>query len=558
MLKGNKIKRINKKEQPGEQYRASGEYLQAIVNSLGDELMVIDRDFRITQVNTALLNKHKATAAKVIGRHCYEVSHDLQEPCHETTCECPITKVWKTGKPVTVTHIHLYQRGEGIQERYINISASPLRDKRGHITEVVELMSDITEAKMLENQLKEALGNLLALNSISIAISQSLDLDTILNSALEKVLELMNGSAGAILLLDEESQTLSCRAHRGLSQEFAQGIDGLKSGEGIIGKVAQCGEPIFVDNIADDPRIMSPVVKKEGLRAFASVPLKSKKKTVGVMNIASHGIRLFRAKDIQLLNSIANQLSLAIDNAKLYDYIQQRGNIHGDVLNLIISTQEEERKRIARGLHDETSQSLTSLVVNLETVLKLLPPDAEEAMNKLRAIQSLTVRTLDEIHKVIYELRPTLLDDIGLIAAIGWHIENYLETRDIKGRLKVTGAKRRLPVRIETALFRITQEATANIFKHSKAKKANISLRFNKSSVTIRIKDDGKGFNLDDVMIPRKNEGRLGLLSMKERAELLGGVLIINSQPGTGTDVTVKIPTSEEISDEQDTSINSR
>ena len=130
------------------------------------------------------------------------------------------------------------------------------------------------ETKILEQQLKEAQQNLLALNAIASTVSQSLDLDTILNSALDKVLELMKGNTGGILLLDEESQTLSYRVHRGLSEEFVRGIAGLRLGEGIAGKSAQQGEPIYVNNISEDPRLTRPAVVKEGLHAFASVPLR--------------------------------------------------------------------------------------------------------------------------------------------------------------------------------------------------------------------------------------------------------------------------------------------
>ncbi len=429
-----------KSKDPLEQHHDSSGYWQTVIDSLDDELMVVDRDLRITHVNAAALRKHGGTRSEVIGRHCYEVSHDRQEPCDAATCECPLTMVWETGQPVEVTHTHLYGTGEESEKRYLDIIASPLRDGQGNITEVVELMRDVTEAKKLEQQLKEAHRNLLALSAISSTVSQSLDLDTILNSAFDKVLELMKGNTGGILLLDEESQTLSYRVYRGLSEEFVKGIAGLRLGEGIAGKAAQLGEPIYVDNISEDSRLTRSVVIKEGLRAFASVPLQSKNKVLGVMNIASHSIRRFTPEDIQLLSSIANQIAVAIENAKLYNEVQRREEIRGELLNLVISTQEEERKRIARGLHDETSQALTSLAVNLETVIVSLPSAADKAKPKLREIQSLAVRTLDEIHRVIYELRPTLLDDLGLVAAVEWYAENYLEPADITVHLETVGS----------------------------------------------------------------------------------------------------------------------
>ncbi|MEE8173947.1 MAG: PAS domain-containing protein, partial [Dehalococcoidia bacterium] len=196
--------------------RKSRRYLQAVIDSLDDELMVIDRDLHITQVNAALLRKHRASRQEVIGRHCYEVSHGIAEPCLPPDCECPVKKVWETGKLVRLPHYHRYG-ADDYEERCVDIIASPLRDSQGNTIEVVELMRDVTEAKQLEQQIIAANQELLALNAIASTVAQSLDLDTILNSAFDKVLELMKASTGGILLLDEESQTLCYRIHRGLS-----------------------------------------------------------------------------------------------------------------------------------------------------------------------------------------------------------------------------------------------------------------------------------------------------------------------------------------------------
>ena len=533
-----------------QQYQSSREYLQVILDSLDDELMVIDQDFRVTQVNAALLKRHGCTASKVIGQPCYKVSHNSTQHCQPPACECPVTRVWETGKPVRVTHTHFYDTGEKSQERYIDILASPLIDSQGNITAVVALMRDVTEAKRLEQQTKEALQHLLTLNSVASTINQRLDLDTILNDTLDKVLELMKGDSGGIFLLDEESQILSSRAQRGLSDEVALEIAGLKSGEGISEKVTQPGQPIYVDDISEDASFSYPASIKEGIRAFARVPLQSKNKVLGIMNIARHSGRRFTPEDIHLLNSIGNQISIAIENAILYNEVQHKEEIRRKLLNLVISAQEEERKRIARGLHDETSQALTSLTINLETVIAMLPTNAGETAAKLRKMQSLAAKTLDEIHKIIYELRPTLLDDLGLVAAVRWHAENHLEAAGLKVHLEIMGLERRLPSPIETALFRTIQEATTNIVRHASAKSTYISFEFNDTSVAIHIEDDGTGFDLDKVM--RINDGvrGLGLLSMKERVELLGGVLNIKSQPGLGTQIAVKIPVTQEVPDD--------
>ena len=518
------------------------EYWQSIIDSFDDEVAVIDRDFRIVYANAAAMRRYGLSKAKIIGRHCYELSHSALEPCALPDCRCPASEVWKTGKNSQSIHVHRYGTGDATEERYVEVKASPVRNSLGDITEVVLTTRDIAEAKRMEQRMLEANRNLLALNVIADTVSQSLDLDTILNSALDKVLELMKGNTGGILLLDNETQTLSYRVYRELSEEFVKGIAGLKLGEGIAGLVAQRGEPIYVDNISEDPRVTRSVVVTEGLRAFASVPLISKGSVLGVMNIASHTLQRFTPEDVQLLSSISHQIAVAIENAELYEKLQRREEMRGELLHLVITTQEEERRRIARGLHDEISQALTSVAVNLEAVADALPLDADEVKARLKRIQSIAIGTLDEIHKVIWELRPSLLDDLGLIPAVESYVETHLTAAGVKAHFETAGPERRMPTNLETAIFRIIQEAVTNIVRHAGAESASISIDFEETSIAVHIEDDGKGFDLDEAMRTTREGRGLGLLSMKERAALLGGGLNIKSRPGQGTQIDLEIP----------------
>jgi len=521
--------------------RRSTEYWQSVINSLDDEVVVIDRDFRVIYANEAVMRKHGLDKSKVIGRFCYELSHGAHEPCNSPDCICPANKVWNSGESAQTVHLHHHGSGDDIEERYVEVKASPLRNK-GNVSETILVIRDITEAKRIGQRILEANRNLLALNVIANTVTQSLDLDTILHSALDKVLELMKGHTGGILLLDPETETLSYRVYRGLSEEFVRGIAGLKLGEGIAGLAAQQKQPIYVDNISQDPRLTRYVVVVEGLKAFASVPLLSKNKVLGVMNIASHGLRRFAPEDVQLLGSISNQIAVAIENARLYEELQRKEEMRRELLHLVITTQEEERRRIARGLHDETSQALTSLAVNLEAVADALPLATGELKARLKRIQSIALMTLDEIHKVIWELRPTLLDDLGLVAAVQSHVETHLGAAGVKVHLETIGDEKRLPSKVETAIFRIIQEAITNIIRHSHAENACINLEFEDTSIRVHIEDDGRGFDLDEAMSAIKDGRGLGLLSMKERAELLGGLLKIKSHPGQGTQINLGIP----------------
>ncbi len=408
-----------------------------------------------------------------------------------------------------------------------------------------------TSYEQLEQRTKE-LSSLLSVSEILASQPTLANLEATLTSALDKTLEIMKVNTGGILLWDEEKQAFCYRAYRGLSQEYVEGMY-CRPGEGIAGKVAQSGEAIVVEDISTNPRaIHHDLIATEGLRAFASVPLRSKDRVLGVLNITSREARQFSAQDVRLLESIGGQIATALENVRLHQEVQHKDEIRGELLREILSIQEEERRRIARELHDETSQVLASLTANLEAIASILPASAEKATAIIRKSQALSVKILDEIHRLIYELRPSLLDDLGLVAATRWLIDNNLVTIGVKVDFKTVGRVRRLPPQLEATLFRVIQEAVSNIARHAHAKNAELTLHFQKKMVAIHISDDGHGFDVEEAINAKDRPRGLGLLGMKERVELMRGTLNIHSQPDRGgTEIDVKIPLSEEDSDGQ-------
>ena len=528
-------------EESEEQLRRSRDFLQTIIDSLDDELMVLDGQFHITQANRTLRLKHKDE--DVVGRYCYEVTHRLNHPCGPPSCICPVRQVWQTGTPIRVIHVHNSSQGGTTRDRYVEVSASPLRDSSGKITQVVELTRDVTESKKQEKRILEANRHLLALNAIASTASQSLSLDIILNSALDKVLELIEGEVGGVLLLDEKSQTLSYRAHRGLSDQFVRGIAGIALGEGIAGRVAELGETLLVDDVSKDPRVSRRlVVAEEGLKAFVAVPLKSKEKVVGVLTIASGKPRPFHQQEVQLLTAVGHQLGIAIENAQLYQELQLKEQMRAELLRQIITAQEDERRRVARELHDVTSQALATLAVRVEALAAMPESSVKGMETQLEGIKALLDTTSKDVHGLIYDLRPSLLDDLGLPAALRSCAHNSLDAAGVEVYLEVVGQERRLSPEVETALFRIVQEAITNIASHARAESAYISLEFKEKSVSVQVEDDGIGFDFSGGFSSASVGHGAGLLGMRERAELLGGTLTINTEPGGGTRVSVEIP----------------
>jgi len=387
------------------------------------------------------------------------------------------------------------------------------------------------------------------------------DLDAILEVALDNVLGIMNGSIGGILLLDEETKTLRYRVSRGLSPKYAGEVR-LNIGEGIAGRVAQSSKAILLEDISAEPLAAYPdLVQAEDLRAFISVPLRSKEAVLGVINVASHLPHHFTKDDMHLLHSIGDQLGVAIEQAKLYERLAKGRERYRQLARQVLMAQEEARRRLSRELHDETSQTLSGLALNLQALVDMTEMSNtrdDEFKSRLRKAHSLAVQIGTEVNRIIRELRPTLLDTLGLVPSIRQYAETTLGHLGISVSLEHRGDFDSLPPEVEAGLFRFAQGAIGNIARHSQAKNVNIFLECKANDLLLRIIDDGRGFEVSEITgIEQSGRGR-GLFSMKERISLLGGACSVKSKLGEGTVVTARVPVIRSVADAEDKDIGSR
>jgi len=386
---------------------------------------------------------------------------------------------------------------------------------------------------------------LLALSRVSAALSGLWDLDAILGIALDTVLDVMNGTIGGILLLDEQSQTLSYRVHKGFSDRFVAEVR-LHLGEGIAGSVAKTGKSVLLEDISADPRAAYPeLVSAEGLKAFISVPLRAKDKVLGVITVASHTARSFTSNDLHLLYSIGDQLGVAIEQARLTERLRKARERLRKLARQNLVAEEEERRRIARELHDETSQALSGLALQLQALIDMAEMSGKESpefIAKLKKVQTLTVQVHTEVSRLIADLRPALLDTLGLVPAVRQYAESRLHPLGISVSVETKGTVRRLSPELEAGLFRVAQGVIGNIAQHSRAKNAAVLLEYQPNELLIRISDDGQGFNVAEITdVEESGRGR-GLFSMRERIGFLGGTSAVESQAGRGTTVWARVP----------------
>jgi signal transduction histidine kinase len=297
----------------------------------------------------------------------------------------------------------------------------------------------------------------------------------------------------------------------------------LKIGEeGIMGWVAAHGQTLIAPDTRQDPRYISTVSSTRTLSELA-LPIRWKDQIIGVLNVESDRINAFDASDVAVLEALANQLAVAIENARLYEQARQLAAL-------------EERQKLARELHDSVSQALYGIVLGARTARTLLDRDPTQASQPLDYILQLSEAGLAEMRALIFELRPESLRTEGLVAALV-KLVNALGARY---QLQVTiaaGDEPDVSIDVKESLYRITQEAMNNIAKHARAQRVDVKLAKENGNLILNISDDGAGFDTSAEF-----PGHLGMYTMRERAEKVGGTFTIESAPDKGTRIQVTIP----------------
>jgi len=379
------------------------------------------------------------------------------------------------------------------------------------------------------------------LNAIGNTVNQSLDLQEILEKALEEVLSLTGIDVGAVFLMDEAAGRLELIASRGLSPEAARYASEVGMLDSSCGGVMERGQVVIVPDLNRYHGKRAKSLQRDHLNTLVHVPLTAKGCTLGSMCIATHDSRSFGSEEQEMLTAIGNQIAVAIENARLYAVVQQKERLRGELFKKAINAQEDERKRIARELHDDTCQALTALIFAAEEGLEM--PRLDEVKSHLEEMRELSQHSLDGVHKMIFDLRPSMLDHLGLGPALRWFAEARLEPRGIRVEVIEAHPLDRLPAEMETALFRVGQEAVTNIARHSAARNVIIRLDSDGKTVHLSLEDDGIGFDLSGIIPTPDSLRGLGLIGMQERVEALGGALEVISAPGIGTRISIEAPT---------------
>jgi len=362
-----------------------------------------------------------------------------------------------------------------------------------------------------------------SLNEVADALITEFDLPRLLQLVAERLHGLLGAEAVTISLPFGDHARVEAAAGNETGQFIGMEIPARSKTMRILER----RRPERVDSALDDPEVDPTSARRLGMRTALYVPLLLRDEAIGVITARdkSGPDPRFTDADMRLAEVFAQRASVAVELSRL---------VQRDVLHRVVVAQEAERRRLARELHDETGQALTSILLGLKAV-EDAPDDAarRDAVGELR---ELVRSTLQDVRQLAVELRPTALDDFGLVPALERLTETFAESTAIRVDFEAA-LDERLPPDVETALYRIVQECLTNIVKHARASQVSIVVARRLSSVTAVIEDDGVGFDLATA-----REAGLGLVGMRERVGLLGGRMTIESSPEAGTTCFVEVP----------------
>lgn len=429
---------------------------------------------------------------------------------------------------------------------------SALRDLNKNLESRVEtrtalLVEEVDERKKVEAQLQQYVKRMEILHEIDKAILTAKSLETIAQSTIPQVKNLFQCDSVSFILFDFKTQhavmyEVSGEDKNANPQKKKIPIDIFPDISSVVGSLQEQDAWVSNDlsNMDVEPSMLQSMLFQD-YRSLVVVPILVQEELIGSLNLMAYNPNAFSTNHMEIGREIANQLGIAVQQARMVAQLRSDQENLQSLSQRLIEIQELERRSIARELHDEIGQALTGIGITLEMSTQL-PADALHG--NLKQAHTLVVELMDRVSQLSLDLRPALLDDLGLLPALLWHLDRYSAQTNISAILQHSGLDdKRFAPEVETAAYRIVQEALTNVARHARVNQAKVTLWFDQNILGIQVEDEGSGFDPEDEQTTG-NSG--GLLGIKERVLLLGGKLTIESAVGLGTRLLAEVPINKE------------
>jgi PAS domain S-box-containing protein len=512
-----------------EALRRSEELYRTVVEQAAENIFIVDIDTkRILEANAAFHASLGYAPKELMEMTLYDiVAHDREG------VDRNIERIRQQG------HLYMgerrYRRKDGSMAD-VEVNARAI--SYGGREAMCVVAHDVTERKRMEDNLRHSLGVLLALYEAGQILVSSLDLEEIGPRLLDIMRRAANLTAAIIALWDDEYGELTVRYAVGPVQVWGPARE---TPEARMARqtVMDTGQPRSFRMSHSGSDTLPP--------AGLCLPLRVRNHPIGVLE-AYGSEDLAERATVEVLSSFGSQVGSALENARLYGELAEREHRLRDLVRQVLAAQEEERRRVSYEVHDGLAQTASAAHQLLQAFARHHSPSSDKDQKNLERALALVQQTVGEARQVIADLRPTALDDFGLATALRQQVER-LDGDGRRIEYEETLRGERLPFALETALYRVAQEALTNINKHASSARVQVTLQRLEGSVCLRVRDWGQGFHPDEVTTRDGPGERVGLSSMRERVALLGGRFEIHSKPGAGTEVLAEIPLPEEHND---------
>lgn len=413
------------------------------------------------------------------------------------------------------------------------------RDEIGRVQEAFNAMIDrlSTSHKMLVRRNRE----LTVIGDIAEALALRTGSEEVVEHALRNAMNLVDAEIGSLYRVSEDRSHFELLKVIGeLPREMLEAIQTRSVLETPMRLVLESGKLIWLESIAGSDLLdpyMAELSARAGIKSFVSAPLKLQGNVIGVINLVRKTEKPFSGEDLALIEGLGSVIGIGAANIHLLEEVQEKEMDLRRALHRAVDLQEEERKRLARDLHDETGQALTSILIQLRALQD--EDELETVHARLEGLRYLTAQTLEDLRRLAVDLRPAALDDLGILPALRWYSEKATERSGVQVSFSGPEKLERLPSEVEVALYRIAQEGVSNAIRHGKAQRVQMHLEQRPQALWMSVVDNGVGFDPE-------NAGRgLGLIGIQERVAMLGGRFALESDQETGTRMWIELPLSE-------------
>ena len=391
----------------------------------------------------------------------------------------------------------------------------------------------------------------MSLETVNKALVENKSLESILALVIDEAVRLLHAKDGLILLLEDEGKWFQVVERTGDDVAgLERGHERLSVKNSLNGMVVETGEPLISQDAQTDPRADQERAAGLNVRDVVIAPLKIRERTIGTIAVHNNRNGRFDQTDLSVLCSFANQAAIAIDNAQLYkellrtrDEITKKAQELQEILVQTINIQEDERHRIAEDIHDRVVSQMVGALYEVEACNQLYR-QSKGLDGKLQLLKQLLNEAIEQTRRSIYNLWPAALDQMSLVPALKELFKHQETITGLHHTIKVHGTPYQLRPAAQIAVYRIVQEAISNAFQHGSANSIKMSIHYGPQELSIKIIDDGQGFDVRQVMhLPPACH--YGLIGMRERAQSIGGYLMVKSEPGKGSQVKLEIPCKE-------------